>query len=797
MASGDVPGRGGADGTRSEVSGRASDVVQARDISGGIHFHGQTVRSHPIPRQLPGDVHGFANRISDIERLDTLLGGRSAPGAAPCVCVIAGTAGVGKTSLAVHWAHQARTRFRDGQLYVNLRGYDPGEPVDALLALERFLLALEVPAGAIPRDLESRASLFRTLVADRRMLIVLDNAATVGQVRPLLPGTNDCLVLVTSRSRLSGLSARDGAVRVTLEVFPEGEAVRLLRMTTSDYRAGDGEDEFVELARLCARLPLALRIAAERAAARPMMPLAELIQDLRGESSLWDALSAEDGEEADAVRTVFAWSYRALVPEAARVFRLMGLHPGPVFSAAAVCALAAVTRPQARHLLDTLVGCHMMEQTGPERYQFHDLLRAYALDQVAEHENDQERREALRRACLWYLYSLKAVRIALDEDNPNDVLLASDEVEALVFADQAAALEWFEGEVDNLTTAVRAAADNGLDEIAWQLAAQLVEPFIFRHPFADWLPLGLIGLESARRVGDRAGQLSLLYKISLIHRLNHHMPQAIEANLAALEIARQLGDRAQEVRCLGGMGLAYLRDRHFDQAGDYFEQALAVAQDAGDTFWTVTSRGNLAETLFKNGQVTEAERLLRETLDQVPANYSGYLKGHVIRILALVESAQRRHDDALATAQEALATIRSSGNANYEAGAELTLGVVLTAMGRAQEALEPLQHSASLQRRRGDRAFEAEALDATGEAYLALERPEEAADFHRRAAALYRGLADDWNTAVALAHLGDAIEAAGLPDAASARREALDLLAAFSDSQARALSDGLTVRLAE
>ena len=219
--------------------------------------------------------------------------------------------------------------------------------------------------------------------------------------------------------------------------------------------------------------------------------------------------------------------------------------------------------------------------------------------------------------------------------------------------------------------------------------------------------------------------------------------------------------RAQEVQCLGGMGLAYLRDRRFDQARDYFEQALAVAQDVGDTFWTVTSMGNLAETLFKNGQLAEAERLLRQTLAQVPAHYSGYLKGHVIRILALVECAQGRYDDALATAQEALETIRSSGNANYEAGAESTLGVVLTAMGRAQEALEPLQHSASLQRRRGDRAFEAEALDATGEAYLALDRPEEAADFHRRAAALYRGLADDWNTAVALAHLADAIEAAG------------------------------------
>ncbi|MFT9475839.1 hypothetical protein [Streptomyces sp. Mo3] len=222
------------------------------------------------------------------------------------VYVIAGTAGAGKTSLALRWAHQVRERFPDGQLYANLRGYDPGEPVAAREALHRLLTSLGVPPGAVPQDLDAAAALYRSLLSDRRVLVVLDNAATVGQVRPLLPGSAHSLVLVTSRSRLSGLAVRDGARRLTLGVLPEPEAVALLRVVTAGYRPVDDERQLAELAQLCARLPLALRIAAERAASHPHLRLADLIADLRDESALWDALSTGDDEEAEAVRTVFS-----------------------------------------------------------------------------------------------------------------------------------------------------------------------------------------------------------------------------------------------------------------------------------------------------------------------------------------------------------------------------------------------------------------------------------------------------------------------------------------------------------
>ncbi|MGK5534267.1 AAA family ATPase, partial [Streptomyces sp. URMC 129] len=260
-------------------------MVQGRDFSGGVHFH-TTDRMPPanpvVPRQLPGDVRGFVSREAELERLDALLEG--AGGGGGRLCVIAGTAGVGKTSLAVHWAHRARAHFPDGQLHINLRGYDPATPITPAQALERFLQALGMPPAAIPADEDARAAAYRTLLADKHILIVLDNAATASQVRPLLPGTDTCLTLVTSRSRLSGLITRDGAQRLTLDVLDEPAAIELLKTTTAGHRT-DHDQDIAELARLCARLPLALRVAGERAAARPRTPLHTLIDDLRDQSS--------------------------------------------------------------------------------------------------------------------------------------------------------------------------------------------------------------------------------------------------------------------------------------------------------------------------------------------------------------------------------------------------------------------------------------------------------------------------------------------------------------------------------
>jgi NB-ARC domain len=383
--------------------------VQAGNISGGVHFHDPAPQNAPRPRQLPGNTRGFVNRAGELRSLDVVLS--DGDGEPVAVYVIAGTPGAGKTSLALRWAHRVANRFPDGQLYVNLRGYDPGEPVTPQQALHRFLVALGTPADTIPAALEDAAALYRSILADRRMLVVLDNAATTAQVRPLLPGAAHSLVIITSRTRLSGLAIREGAQHLTLNTLSEVEAVELLRAVTAGHRRDDSTEQLAELARLCACLPLALRIAAERAASHPHRRLDELIGDLRDESALWQTLSAEDGEAADAVRTVFAWSYRALPADAARMFRLLGLHPGPAFGLGAVGALAGVDMRTARQLLDTLVGAHLLEHTGADRFEFHDLLRAFAADQSRREEPPESRAAALRSLLAgWATAAVKPLR---------------------------------------------------------------------------------------------------------------------------------------------------------------------------------------------------------------------------------------------------------------------------------------------------------------------------------------------------------------------------------------------------
>ncbi|RBM17767.1 tetratricopeptide repeat protein [Streptomyces sp. PT12] len=271
------------------MSGSSRDVVQAGNISGGVHFHRRDESSPPVPRQPPASFPGFVDRTDDLDRLSAEESG---------VHIITGTAGAGKTSLALRWAHRVKDRFPDGQLHINLRGYDPGEPVAAHEALRRFLTALGVPPRAVPADTDPAAGPYRSLLADRRVLVVLDNAASPSQVRPLLPGSTGCLTIVTSRSRLSGLSIREGAHRPTLGTLPAPEAVALLRAATVGHREGDDDAHLAELARLCAHLPLALRIAGEKAASHPHRPLGDLIADLRDESALWDALSAGEGDRA-------------------------------------------------------------------------------------------------------------------------------------------------------------------------------------------------------------------------------------------------------------------------------------------------------------------------------------------------------------------------------------------------------------------------------------------------------------------------------------------------------------------
>ena len=778
--------------TRSEVSGSASDVVQARDVSGGVHFHGSARQANPVPAQLPADIRGFVNRVADLERMDAVLGESVEQPGSASVCVIAGTAGVGKTSLAVRWAHRARRGFPDGQLYVNLRGYDPGKPVSSAQALERFLGALGVAAGAIPTDLESRAALYRSLLADRRVLIVLDNAATAGQVRPLLPGAGRCLVLVTSRSRLSGLITRDGAHRLSLEVFSEPEAVQLLRVTTDGYRVGDDDAEVAELARLCARLPLALRIAAERAAARPRMPLGTLIGDLRDESHLWDALSAEDDDEADAVRSVFAWSYRALPSEAAHFFRLLGLHPGPTFSTHVAAAMADLPYDRTRHLLDLLVGAYLIEQVANDRFQFHDLLRAYALDQVTHTEDPQQRRNVVDRARAWYLHSMAAA-VAAFEDVDATVeglaMIRHDAPGALAFSSHGEALTWFETELDNLIAASRTPGGGPDDKVGWQLPALFRATFVDRHPTSDWLPIGAAALETAQRIGDRYGEAVIQNGLGIVYRSCHRIPEAIASHRAAIARVHEIGNWEQEGYDLASLAVALYRDRRLEEAREACEQCLAIGRERDDRTLMACGLSNLARVLAEGGWLIEADASVREALAILPAETIPTIRGDWLFIQAQIQRELGQTTQAAASIQQALSASHMANNLIFVAIQELELGRLHLVTGNPDGALVALQHASVSFRRLGLDGLEAEALDATGEAYQALHRYEDATNFHRSAAGTHRELGQRWHLAVALTNLATALDALATSssEAAQYRSEALILIVDYNDPRANEL----------
>jgi tetratricopeptide (TPR) repeat protein len=781
--------------TTSQLSGAAHDVVQARDVSGGIHFHGEIPRINQTPRQLPGEVHGFVNRVADIERLESLLANKEGDHGRATVCVITGTAGVGKTSLAIRWSRQIRAQFPDGQLYVNMRGYDPDEPVSATQALGRFLEALGIAANAIPADLDARSTLYRSLLADKRVLVLLDNAANVSQVRPLLLGADGCLTLVTSRTRLSGLIARDGARRINLDLFPETEAVELLRSVMSEYRSGDSRDDIAELARLCARLPLALRIAAERAAARPHMPLSELIGDLRDESSLWVSLSSDDEEEADAVRSVFAWSYRALTQEVARMFRLLSLHPGPDFSIGAVAALAGVPIPKARQLLDSLVGAHLLEQRVHGRWYFHDLLRAYA-SQLATAEDDiGEHRAAIERACRWYTQAMGAAAVVHDEYYADDwgvPRVDELQLETPSFNDYDDSMTWFTAEVDNLVASVKVAAGAGLHGVAWKMAALLRTPFIDRHPSVEWLPMGELALNAALRIEDGLGEAITYIGLGIAYRNALQISSAIDAHHSALSAARRIGDRRQEAAALTLLGHSHRRGRQLAEACLAYREGLEIADAAGLTLWSVWALIGLAEALRDGFHHTEARNCLDEIADRLALRDYPGLQTERLWVLASIERQSGNTHAAVTYAQEALAIAQESGNSQYVGECEIELGRAHLAMGQPHEALAVLQHAASVERRMGDRSREADALDATGESYYALGRFDDALAFHSQALVMYRDLGDGWHTAVALINIANARRSSGLSDVLSHYQEAMQLIAPYTDPRAQSLRAQLT-----
>lgn len=775
------------------MSGSAGDVVQARDISGGVHFYVPAAAPAVVPRLLRADVAGFVGRQEELQALAVIAG----QGRGLRLAVVTGTAGVGKTSLALRFAHQVRSSFPGGDLFVDLRGYDSGAPLPPAVALERFLRALGIAAEAIPRELEERAELYRSVLAGRRVLVVLDNAATAGQVRPLLPGDEESLVVVTSRSRLLGLSARDGARRVSVGLLDQDSAIELIASVTGGYRGGDDRDDVAVLAGLCARLPLALRIAAERAAARPLMPLAELIGDLRSRQGLWEALSAGDEQEADAVRTVFAWSYRALPQTAARAFRLLGLHPGPELGIGAAAALTGLSAPETRTMLEVLAGAHLLEQTGPTRYQFHDLLRAFAADAARADEDEQERQAAFGRLVGWYLHSADAACQMVDNVMPSVVTGPPPHgIEPERFSGHRQAVDWYGIERANLLALISVLDRSGQARPLWQLAAT-IKPLINAYGSADDRQVAaLAGLRAAQAMNDHAAEARSLRDLASSERLDFALAAAARHYQEALTAYQALGDTVSAINAANGLGLIRLALRDFDEAFKLLSDAAGQARGIGDHRLAAVIKVNEALTLQEQGRPTEALGTAEQALaDLAESGYQGSMFGEAYSVII-------RACTELGRWEQAEQHLNAIDQLTAE-GTDLALRVLLLidhadmalAMGRPGLAADLLWQAENLGRSLGNLKAEAMVLSGIGRALDAQGRSGEAVDLYRRAVALRRRLPDAFLLAEALSHLTDALTADGILDeAAATRAEASGLLTGFGDPRAVALRDHLVGR---
>jgi DNA-binding SARP family transcriptional activator len=466
------------------------------------------------PRQLPPGTAEFTGRLEYLDRLDAI---GTTTAAVPLV-MISGAAGSGKTTLAVHWAHRRAGHFPDGQLFVDLQGHSADKPMDPAEALRRFLRGLGTAPEQVPHDEDEATALYRSLLAGKRVLIVADNAGSAGQLRPLLPGTPGCLVLVTSRSRLPGLLASSGATPVTLGPLSETEAVSLLRKLLGDARVDAEPAAAAQIAARCVYLPLAVRVAAERAAHRPRLALAGLAGELAAKHDRLDALST--GEDRDTtVRSVLSWSYRGLQPAAARMFRLLGLHPGADISIPAAAALADVSAAAAARLLEALAEVHLLEETAPGRYRLHALLRAYAAERAAQDETPSSRDAAIARMLTWCLHTVVAAadRVLMPGRGHISLTRPPRHCEPLAFAGYEQALAWADAEHATLVGAVSQAARAGCDDIAWQLVLALGSYFELRKPWTEWIACSRTGRAAAIRAGNRRAEGWMLNALSCVH----------------------------------------------------------------------------------------------------------------------------------------------------------------------------------------------------------------------------------------------------------------------------------------
>ena len=724
----------------------------------------------PAPHELPAGVGQFTGRTAELAALTELLDRRRST---VVISAIGGTAGVGKTALAVHWCHQVAGQF-DGQLYVNLRGYDPGQPLPAADALAGFLRALGVPGRAIPADEGERSARYRSLLAGRRMLVLLDNAGSADQVRPLLPGTPGCAVLVTSRDALAGLVARDGAARLDLDLLSLADAVALLRALIGE-RASTDLRATADLARLCCRLPLALRVAAELATTRPDASIAALAAELEDQQQRLDLLDA-GGDSYAAVRTVFSWSYRQLDGATARTFRLAGLHPGPQLDPYAVAALTDTGPETATRLLADLQRTHLTQLVGPGRYTSHDLLRAYARDLSNERDSPPAQHAALTRLFDYYLHAASTAMDTLFPQSRRQVPRVPGASAVPSMDGETDARAWLDTERPNLVAVVVYGDRHGWPGHATALATTLHRYLMTGSHLTEAHTIYSHALHAAEQSGEPAAAASALNGLGGIGMMKGHFPEAAGHYQAALERYRQCGDRAGQARVLHNLGQTEYHQHNLRSAAGRYRDAIAAYDDAGDGHGAALALTDIAAAETELGSFDEAEEHLRRALAVLRDAKDQPSEGQALTRLGDLSLRRRQLPQAADCYERALTIFRRLGHRSGEATELENLGEVGLRQGEYQQAIGYLRQALALHRETGYQHGETLTLRTLAEALHGAGQPAAARTELLAALRLAAGNGNQYQQASAHRDLAESYHSDGEDEQARRHwRQALDL----------------------
>jgi DNA-binding SARP family transcriptional activator/Tfp pilus assembly protein PilF len=668
------------------------------------------VAAHPPahrPAQLPPRVGHFTGRAAELEALDQLL----VSDVDTRVAVIFGPGGIGKTALAVQWAHQIRNQFPDGQIFVELRGHDSEAAVSSTEALTHVVRSLGLPGDQIPAQLPALTAQFRSMLDGKRLLIVLDNAADVDQIRPLVPATTTSALVVTSRTSLPSLATYHAVLGLGLDVPSDEEALALLRAVAGRDRVNEEIDEALRIVAWCGRMPLALRIAAAKLAGEPRASLKILAEELAFGDRL-DALSV-DGDTRS-VRTVFASAYRALSPDAARMFRLLGVFPGVSFDAHLAAALADLPLAVADRALAELLRAYLVAEADSGRFRLHDLIQLYAGECARRDEETLSRADAADRLIDWYLGVADVASRLLDRGrDPLELTLRHPLGEVPFRLDHPSTLAFLDAERENLLPVVRFAVEHGRHTGAWQVTYLLTGYFNSRGRWADRLEICRLGLAAAQRVGDPAAECLMRSGLGVALVMTRRFDEALDCLYPALELARRTGNHKREGHISNNIATAYARQRRFDEAVEAYLVALAVHQANDDALGITVACNNIGTAYIRLGQPDRSLSYLSRALD----------------------------------------LIRSIDNPRIEAEVLFSLGEAALSQGRPTEALAQFQRALDIRRAIGDRRHEIDTLHSIGSARLELGDDGGAALDFQAALHIGQDLADQHLIAVSLAHL--------------------------------------------